>query len=143
MHGNIIVLYWLIYESGWLPYRIVSSVVGKPLWWALQQLSIVGDDSTGHKNDTEQWKKVKGDYVVLSLLEKAADVVIQRQRSKAGISLTNSLFNFESFHREFADKALDGVTLSREDTKVILKYLERDKKTVIVQRDVRSCDFVP
>ena len=132
-----------VYDPGWLPYRLASFVVGKPLWWALQQLSIVGDDTSGHSSDSEQWRKVKGDYVVLSLLERAADAVMRKHHPKGGVSLADSLYNSESFYREFADKAISGVILSREDTKVLLKYLERNKKAVIVQKDVRLRVSIP
>lgn len=134
-----------IYDPGWLPYRIASFVVGKPLWWALQQLSIVGsEDAGGHGGDTDRWNKVKGSYVVLSLLEKAADAVLLRQQAKTSISLADSLYNFDTFRREFADKALDGVILSDMDLKVLLKYLERDKKVVVVQQEVsaRACVLI-
>ncbi|THG98970.1 hypothetical protein EW026_g3296 [Hermanssonia centrifuga] len=126
-----------IYDAGWLPYRIASYVVGKPLWWALQQLSIVGaDDFSGHGGDTERWKKVRGDYVVLSLLERAGDGVLQKQQSKTGVSLSEELYDFDGFKREFAGDALDGVVLSELDVKVLLKYLERDKKAIVVQDEV-------
>ena len=126
-----------IYDPGWLPYRIASFVVGKPLWWALQQLNIVAsDDSYGSSGDDERWKKVKGDYVVLSLLGKAADIVLQKQHAKSGVSLADSLYNFESFTKELSHDSIDGVTLSDTDMKVILKYLERDKKAVIIRDGV-------
>ena len=68
-----------IYDPGWLPYRIASFVVGKPLWWALQQLNIVGsDEHYGSSSDLERWKKVKGDYVILSLVERAAAALLSQ-----------------------------------------------------------------
>ncbi len=126
-----------IYDPGWLPYRIASYVVGKPLWWALQQLSIVDSEHAGgHGGDAERWKKVKGDYVVLSLLEKADDILLRRQQTKSGLSLADSLYNFESFKKEFAHDSVDGVTLSDADMRALLKYLERDKKAVNIDQDV-------
>ncbi|EKM55225.1 uncharacterized protein PHACADRAFT_161171 [Phanerochaete carnosa HHB-10118-sp] len=125
-----------IYDPGWLPYRIASFVVGKPLWWALQQLSIVGsDESYGSSGDSERWKKVKGDYVVLSLLERAAEAVLAKQESKSSVSLADSLYNFEGFKKAYADEALEGVALSDLDLKVLLKYVERDKKAIVRQGD--------
>ncbi|KAH9951971.1 hypothetical protein B0H21DRAFT_7245 [Amylocystis lapponica] len=126
-----------IYDPGWLPYRIASFVVGKPLWWALQQLNVVGDDAAGgHASDRERWKKAKGDYVVVNLLEQAAENVMRRQRSKAGGSLADSLYTAESFRREFESHALEGVVLSASDMRVVAKHLERDKKALIVQKGV-------
>ncbi|KAJ3552379.1 hypothetical protein NM688_g4178 [Phlebia brevispora] len=125
-----------IYDPGWLPYRIASFVVGKPLWWALQQLSVVESDHAGGRGgDAERWNKVKGDYVVVSLLEQAADGALRKQQVKTGISLADSLYNFESFKKEFAGDCIEGVTLSDTDMKVLLKYLERDRKAVIVEQE--------
>ncbi|KAI0082613.1 hypothetical protein K474DRAFT_1585221 [Panus rudis PR-1116 ss-1] len=125
-----------IYDPGWLPYRIAAYVVGKPLWWALQQLSLVPDDTAGgHESDSQRWKKVSGSYVLRNLVEKAAEGVLAKQRRKSGASLADSLYKFESFKRTFADAALEGVTVSDLDMKVILRYLERDKRVVLVQGD--------
>ncbi|EPS98528.1 hypothetical protein FOMPIDRAFT_1051374 [Fomitopsis schrenkii] len=127
-----------IYDPGWLPYRVASYVVGKPLWWALKQLSIVSADEPilGDISYGEKWKRVKGDYVVVSLLERAADSVIARQRSKGGLSLADALYNLESFREEFAAHALDNVVLSELDIRVLVRYLERDRKVVVTQGGV-------
>lgn len=126
-----------VYDPGWLPYRIASFVVGKPLWWALQQLSIVSsDDSYGSSGEAERWKKVKGDYVVLGLLERAADAVLSKQEAKSGISLADSLYNFESFKRAYASDVLPNATLSDLDLRVLLRYIERDKRAIVRQGDV-------
>ncbi|PCH37990.1 hypothetical protein WOLCODRAFT_96248 [Wolfiporia cocos MD-104 SS10] len=127
-----------IEDPEWLPYRIASYVIGKPLWWALQQLSIVSpDDTRGHASYNERWKKVKGDYVVLSLLDTAFHNVMKRQYSeKDSGSLADRLYSPESFRREFAAHALDDVVLSDLDVKVLLRYLQRDKQLVVVQGEV-------
>lgn len=126
-----------IYDPGWLPYRIASFVVGKPLWWALQQLSIVGsDDALGSEGERERWKKVKGDYVVVGLLERAAEAVQAKQEEEAGLSLADSLYSFDGFKRQFSRVALDGVTLSDLDLRVLLRFLERDKHAIVRQGDV-------
>ncbi|KIP08752.1 hypothetical protein PHLGIDRAFT_29423 [Phlebiopsis gigantea 11061_1 CR5-6] len=123
-----------IYDSGWLPYRIASFVVGKPLWWALQQLSVVSSDDT--YGSEERWKKVKGDYVVLSLLERAAAAVLAQQMPKTGVSLAESLYNFDSFKAAYAERLLPGTVLSDLDLKVLLRYLERDKQMIVRQGEV-------
>lgn len=127
-----------VYDPGWLPYRIAAFVVGKPLWWALQQLSFVSPDDalSGHASEAERWKQVKGDYVVLALVEKAAEGVLRQQQTKAGLSLADSLYKFDGFKREFASVALEGAVLSDLDMKVVLKFLERDRKVVIAQGEV-------
>lgn len=132
-----------VYDPGWLPYRIASFVVGRPLWWALQQLSIVEyEHAGGHGGDTERWNKIRGDYVVLSLVEKAAEIVVRKQQAKVGGTLADSLYNFDTFKEEFAYDSIDGVTLSDADMKVLLEYLERDKKAVTVQQEVSLMTFM-
>lgn len=128
-----------IYDPGWLPYRIASYVIGKPLWWALQQLNIVNDEYVGgHAEDNERWRRIKGHYVVVSLLERAADAVLHTQEAKGGISLADTLYKFDGFRREFASAALPGVTLSEQDMRVVLKFLERDKRALVVEGEVSS-----
>lgn len=56
-----------IYTPSSLVYRVASYLVGQPLWWALEQLSLVGGDET-EGSDTI-WKRVQGDYIVLANLE--------------------------------------------------------------------------
>ncbi|KAI0345138.1 hypothetical protein BDW22DRAFT_1001391 [Trametopsis cervina] len=124
-----------IYDPGWLPYRIASFMVGKPLWWALQQLSIVSsDEGGGSESDAERWRKVKGDYVVVSLMEQAAESILHKQQAKAGLSLADSIYDYDSFKREFGTCAFGGLELSNLDIKILVKFLERDKQAVIVQR---------
>ena len=67
-----------IYDPGWLPYRVAAFVVGKPLWWALQQLNILGSDG---ESETERWKCTRGDYVLIGVLEHAADSVLASQQA--------------------------------------------------------------
>ncbi|OCH92214.1 hypothetical protein OBBRIDRAFT_818381 [Obba rivulosa] len=122
-----------IYDPGWLPYRIASFVVGKPLWWALEQMSLVDSEDISSSSDRERWKKIQGDYVVLSLLERAADSVIQHQREKFSGLLADQLYNPEGFKKEFAGRALEGVVLSDLDVKVLLRYLERDKRVLVIK----------
>ena len=57
-----------IYYAGSLPLRVASYLVGRPLWWALEQLSIVGDGAS-RESEENRWKSVQGDYVVVPLLE--------------------------------------------------------------------------
>lgn len=133
-----------IYDPGWLPFRIASFVVGKPLWWALQQLNIVNSDEYvgGHASDSERWRRIHGDYVVLSLLERAAEGVLQKQQAKNGVSLAESLYKFDGFRKEFAGSIFAGVTLSEQDMRVLLKFLERDRKVVVVDGEV-NCVVIP
>lgn len=103
----------------------------------MQQLSVVPDETAGgHESDSDRWSKVKGDYVLRTLLEKGGDRILNRQRLSPGISLADSLYSFDSFKRQFASCAVDNGVLSDLDLKVILKYLERDRRAIVVQGDV-------
>jgi len=129
-----------IYDPGWLPARIAAYVVGKPLWWALEQMGVVGEEgllSSGtrqhpHK-DTTWW----GDYVMISIVERAADAVMERQEAK-GASAGDALYTMESFRNTFAGVAGgdEDVLLRDLDAKTLLKYLERDRQVVVVDKDV-------
>ncbi|KAH9066326.1 Snf7-domain-containing protein [Lactarius vividus] len=121
-----------IYDSGWLPYRVAAFVVGKPLWWALQQLNVLGSDDEG---ESERWKHTKGDYVLIGVLEHAADSVLASQRAQ-DVSLADTLYSFDSFRATFASSALPGVTLSDKDLRVLLKFLERDRRAIVREKEV-------
>ena len=124
-----------IYDPGWLPYRIANYVIGKPLWWALQQTGVVGPDDV-IESDTQRWKRIKGDYVLRDLVESAAQGVLAHQRTKETGAFADKLYTVETFRREFSGVALSDVILSDLDLKVLLKYLERDMKVVVVDGKV-------
>ncbi|KAH7929705.1 Snf7-domain-containing protein [Leucogyrophana mollusca] len=121
-----------IYDPGWLPYRVASYVVGKPLWWALEQLDIVRSEDA--YSEAEMWKKVEGDYVVLTLVEAAADALTAKRG--VGMGPADNLYTFEGFRTEFAAQLLPDVVLSELDTRVLLRYLERDRGVLVVDKDV-------
>ncbi|KAF8623494.1 hypothetical protein AX15_006277 [Amanita polypyramis BW_CC] len=127
-----------IYGSGWLPTRIVAFVVGKPLWWTMEQLGIVGEDgffTPSHRNrgscDNDGWW---GEYVFVALLERAADSVMEKQRSKA-TGAADSLYSPESFKNDFGS-VLGQDVLKEEDTLVLLKFLERDRGLIVMNDEV-------
>lgn len=97
----------------------------------MEQLDLVKSEDS--YSEAEIWKRVEGDYVLLRLVERAADVV---DESRGGMSLTDSLHTVESFRNEFGSKVLPGVTLSETDTKVLLRYLERDRRILVLDKDV-------
>ena len=132
-----------IYDSGWLPYRIASFVVGKPLWWALGQLGVVDSSGAafGDSGATERWKKVRGDYVMVSLLEGAAERILDGQRRKNAGQLADTLYNLEGFRAEFSNCAFEDAPLSSLDIKILLKFLERDKGAIVVRGDVRDSNI--
>ncbi|KAJ7047000.1 Snf7-domain-containing protein [Mycena alexandri] len=126
-----------VYDSGWLPGRIAAYVVGKPLWWALEQLGVVGEEgfissARGSTKDTDWW----GDYVVLSLVEAAANDVLKKQSDMAG-GPGDALYSFEGFKMEFASTVSDAqAVLTDEDAKILIRFLERDRGAVVVDKDV-------
>jgi len=125
-----------VHNPGWLPYRVAAFVVGKPLQWALYQLNL---NSAEDESDTERWNRIKGDYVLVGVAERAADAVLASQRAR-NVSLADTLYNFDSFRATFATSALPGVTLSDKDLRVLLKFLERDRRVVITEKEVRRSD---
>ncbi|KAF7294787.1 hypothetical protein MIND_01016400 [Mycena indigotica] len=116
-----------VYNPGWLPGRIVAYVVGKPLWWALEQLGVVGEDSfvSGSSKDTSWW----GEYVILSLVESAAEAVLEKQAESVG-EPADSLYSQDGFKKNFVP------ALSDTEVKILLKFLQRDRGAVVVDGDV-------
>ena len=125
-----------VHHPGWLPYRVAAFVVGKPLQWALHQLNL---NSVDDESDTERWNRIKGEYVLVGVTERAADAVLALQRAR-GVSLADTLYSFDSFRATFAASALPGVTLSDKDLRVLVKLLERDRRVVITEKEVRRSD---
>ncbi|KAF8163455.1 Snf7-domain-containing protein [Crassisporium funariophilum] len=129
-----------IYNPGWLPTRIAAYVVGKPLWWALEQMGVVGEEGLlgsgsrqHHHKDTSWW----GEYVLVPLVERAADAVVERQEAMMA-SPGDALYTMESFREAFAGigGVEDDTALRETDAKVLLKYLQRDRGVVAVDKDV-------
>jgi len=119
-----------IYDPRWLPYRIANYVIGKPLWWALQQAGVVGSGEV-IESDTQRWERVKGYYVLRDLVESAAQGILTHQRSKETGAFADKLYSIESFRKEFSGVALSDNVLSDLDMKVLLKHLERDMDVVV------------
>jgi charged multivesicular body protein 7 len=123
-----------IYDPGRTVVRIAKYVVGRPLWWALESLGVVGEDEGVREGDVRWW----GDYVVVSLLERAADAVEKRQRSNAAIGPGGSLYTTTSFRKEFGDALEPGLeVMSEVDAMVLIRCLERDRNVVVVDGEVR------
>ncbi|KAF7778602.1 hypothetical protein Agabi119p4_2947 [Agaricus bisporus var. burnettii] len=125
-----------VYDSGWLPYRIASFVVGRPLWWALEQVGIVGDEgiltSSSQTKETVWW----GDYVSLPLVEKAADAVMSMQAMRM-TGPADTLYTFEGFRRSFGPIFGESNHLLNDmDARVLVKYLERERKAMILDDQV-------
>ncbi|KAJ3862385.1 Snf7-domain-containing protein [Lentinula novae-zelandiae] len=133
-----------------IPSLFLSYVVAKPLWWALEQVGVVGEDSlassvsstfssigSATSKTNTQWY---GDYVLLHLVERAGNEILESQRLK-NTGPSDALYTFDSFRTEFAECVIgsdskDKMTMSELDMKVILRYLERDKGVVMVENGV-------
>ncbi|KAL5511111.1 hypothetical protein ACEPAH_4326 [Sanghuangporus vaninii] len=125
-----------VYYRGSLAYRAASYALGKPLWWALEQLSLV--DSESVESETSLWKKLKGKYVVLENVEKAADAVTDLLRKNVTLSPADSLYSFQAFRRQFGQMGavLEGTALSEFDLRVLVRFLERDRKIIVTDEEV-------
>lgn len=123
-----------VYDPGWLPYRIASFVVGKPLWWALEQLEIVKAEDA--YTETELWQRVTGDYAVLELVEGAADAVMRAREAEGGFGVADGLYDFEGFKAAFSTKVNAYGPLTDLDVRVLVKFLQRDRKVVVVDKEV-------
>ncbi|KAL5532598.1 hypothetical protein ACEPAF_4372 [Sanghuangporus sanghuang] len=125
-----------VYYRGSLAYRAASYALGKPLWWALERLSLV--DSESVESETSLWKKLKGKYVVLQNVEKAADAVTDLLRQNVTLSPADSLYSFQAFRRRFGQMGavLEGIALSEFDLRVLVRFLERDRKIIVTDEEV-------
>jgi charged multivesicular body protein 7 len=92
------------------------------------------------------WKKIEGDYVMLGLVEQAADT-LDKLRDGVGISPADNLYTIEEFRREFGANVIPEVVLSETDIKVLIKYLERERRVIVQDGDVCSqnvmCVYLP
>lgn len=95
---------------------------------------MLSPSSRGRDKDTNWW----GEYVVVSLVEKAADEILSKQREKVG-GAGDQLYSLEGFRKEFGPVLdEDEGLLSREDAMILLKYLERDRRAIIVDKEASS-----
>lgn len=102
----------------------------------MEQLDIVRSEDT--YSEVEMWKQVEGEYVLLRQVERAADAVVA---FLGGLCLADRLYTVASFRKAFGSKVLPGVSLSEMDTRVLLRYLERDKGVLVQDKDVRLSDL--
>nr|GAT60026.1 predicted protein [Mycena chlorophos] len=105
--------------------QITAYVVGKPLWWALEQLGVVGEDTSSSSRDNSWW----GEYVFLSLVEQAADAVLAQQAENVGAP-ADALYSHEGFKKTFVP------SMSEADMKILLRFLQRDRGAIVVDGDV-------
>ena len=56
-----------IYEGGSLVGRVADVLIKRSFWWALEHLNLVSSEAT--ESAAAKWKRVAGDYVVVSVLK--------------------------------------------------------------------------
>ncbi|KAG6918110.1 hypothetical protein DXG01_016297 [Tephrocybe rancida] len=127
-----------IYDPGWLPARIAAFIVGKPLWWALEQMGIVGEEGVlgggngaRSQKDTAWW----GEYVIVALVEKAADEVLERQAAKVG-GAGDRIYSLDGFKQEFGSVVGAEGPLTEGDSMVLLRFLDRERSKVVFDKEV-------
>ncbi|QRV85940.1 vacuolar-sorting protein SNF7 [Ceratobasidium sp. AG-Ba] len=119
-----------------LAYRAVSAVIGRPLWWALQQAGLAAGDDVVR----ETW----GDFVILANVENASKAVLAAQRAKGAIGPSSALYSFASFRQQFGKVVIShsGASLSETDVRVLVRHLERDRSCVVVDGQADIIKFV-
>ncbi|KAF5365191.1 hypothetical protein D9758_005328 [Tetrapyrgos nigripes] len=136
-----------------IPGLFLSYMVAKPLWWALEQVGVVGEDSIASSISSTFSSSSRssradiswfGDYVFLKLVEQTAEAIIEKQASKA-VGPSDGLYTFDGFKKDFsdclgpsqaADEGSDYALMSDVDMKVLLRYLERDKEAVVTDGEI-------
>ena len=111
----------------------------KPLWWVLEQLGVVGDDgiltavtSSDHIPRDMTWS---GEYVVVPLVEHAAEEVLAKQGKKPN-GPADRLYSLDDFRKEFGTVLATGTPLGETDALVLLRFLQRDKKVLLFDQEV-------
>lgn len=80
-----------------------------------------------------------GHLLTLLLPKKAADIVATRQRDALGSQLSNSVYDLVSFRAQFGHLIFPSSEQPATDLdiKVLLRYLDRDRKVVVYTDEVR------
>jgi len=99
---------------------------------------ILSSSNLGSHKDTRWW----GDYVVVSLLERAADEVLKMQQEKVG-GAGKKLYTLEGFRNAFGSVLDTKAALIEGDAKILLKFLERDRKALVFDSEVRYFPSFP
>lgn len=102
---------------------------------------ILGSGITQHHHkDTSWW----GDYVLVPLLERAADAVMERQDTRMA-SPGDALYTMETFQTAFAGVCGgdEDDALREMDVKVLVRYLERDRGILVTDKEVCCLYLLP
>lgn len=145
-----------IYDGSSVVGRVADLLIKRSFWWALGQLNLVNVE--GNESEGIKWRRACGDWIVikcvevgflwfllisswvLTCLQRLADAIIAAQDEKSSLTLSDSLYTTESFKKyaESCSATLNGrKNLSEMDVRVLIKYLARDRRAVVVQGGVR------
>lgn len=130
-----------IYDQGSILYRFASLAIGKPLWWALQQLNVFdGEDTQTHESEVSKWSGISGSYVLIQSVEKAMEIVLRHQRNNVGSTITDSLHDYVTFKDMYGKNGavFPDVELSDIDLRILIKFLSRDRNLVATDGKVGS-----
>ncbi|KAH8923932.1 hypothetical protein BT69DRAFT_1333411 [Atractiella rhizophila] len=114
---------------------LLSTLVAGPLSWAFSQLNpFASEDDSFTYDDEDVFRQCKGSYVIVSNLEKTAKIVCAKLAELAGLNVTERLFTREEWKKKFG--IVDGKELSQRDLEVLMKYLQRDQRVLVMDRGV-------
>lgn len=145
-------------------------MVGKPLSWALERAGVIGEDgmitsltqtlsgalTLGGSRVARDGKHMAwyGEYVVVELVEKAADEVGRIQEGKDGEGVAGALYTLQGFRKTFGCVAglahheyehrcelEEEEMLSEQDALVLLKFLQRERKVVVMDNEASVPPF--
>ena len=114
-------------------------MVGKPLWWTLEQLGIVGEDGIvgGGSSRNASWQ---GSDVVIALVEEAAAEILDKHHEKMS-SPGDALYTRSEFSKVFGPSETE--PLGEMDAKILVQYLVVDKRVAVVDSDVGASPLLP
>lgn len=119
-------------------------------------MGVVSDGASGSRQTTDHTKDGGwwGIYVLLPLIEKAADEVLRMQEACMA-SPGDALYTVDSFRQAFASvlddaeeheehegENEDRLPMRERDAEVLLKFLERDRGVLVVDKDVRRIPVI-
>ncbi|KAG8781564.1 hypothetical protein FRC15_008551, partial [Serendipita sp. 397] len=124
-----------IYESGSVVGRVADILIKRSFWWAMEHLNLVNPD--GSESAAAKWKRVCGDYVVISVVKTLADSIIAAQDEKSSLTISETIYSLDSF-KKYAESCspTHSIRLSDLDVKILLRYLSRDRHVLVVQGEV-------
>lgn len=108
--------------------------MGKPLYFALGALGLTGGGGDEEEDELREWKLAKGSWVSWHNVETAANAILSTHFDECSLSPLDALHTLTSF-KDLVQHTFPHLT-SETDTRVLLKYLCRDRRLAIEQDGV-------